>query len=102
MMMHTEFASAERASAQEVERQFRMLSALPFVREFLDAVPNMAMVLNSERQIVFANGAFCAFAGADDEELVGQRQGEALNCSRLGILGKRPGEAAGCIRSAIA
>jgi nitrogen-specific signal transduction histidine kinase len=96
----TEFAPAERASAEEVERQYRMLSELPFVKEFIDAVPNMAMVLNKERQIVFANRAFREFAGVEEEkEIIGSRQGELLGCARLEYIGKRPGEAAGCIRS---
>lgn len=102
MAMKTEFAPAERAPAEEVERQYRILSSLPFVREFLDAVPNMAMVLNKERQIVFANGAFRKFAGVEAaEDFIGLRQGEALGCSYSGYLGKRPGEAAGCVRSNI-
>lgn len=100
MAMSTEFAPAGRASDQEVERQYRMLAALPFVREFLDAAPNMAMVLNQERQIVFANSAFRVFAGAEDaDELLGLRQGEVMGCSRIKYLGKRPGEATGCVRS---
>lgn len=102
MAMKTEFAPAERASEEEVQRQYRILQSLPFVSEFLDAVPNMAMVLNRERQIVFANGAFRKFAGVEDAEaLLGSRQGEVLGCAHLTYLGKRPGEAAGCVRSAI-
>ena len=62
MSLKTAFASAERASAEEVGQQHRMLSQLPFVAEFIDAVPNMAMVLNKHRQIVFANRAFRAKA----------------------------------------
>ena len=102
-MMHTEFAPAERAPRSEVERQYHMLSGLPFVTALLDAVPNMAVVLNKERQIVLANGAFRAFAGVGDEieALLGERHGEVLNCSLLDYLGKRPGEAAECIRSGL-
>lgn len=102
MTMETEFAPADRASAKEVERQHQLLVQLPFVREFIDAVPNMAMVLNQERQIVFANRAFREFAGAEDfKEFIGLRQGEVMGCAHSGYLGKRPGEAAGCIRSGI-
>lgn len=97
MIMKTEFAPAERADAGEVERQHQLLAALPFVSEFIDAVPNMAMVLNKERQIVFANRAFREFAGVD--EVVGCRHGDVLGCSRVSYLGKRPGEAADCVHS---
>ncbi|QHI68448.1 PAS domain-containing sensor histidine kinase [Tichowtungia aerotolerans] len=103
MAIETEFAPAERAPGEEVERQYRMLAGLPFVREFLDAVPNMTIVLNGQRQIVFANNAFRTFAGVVDEvdDMVGARHGEVLDCSLLSFLGKRPGEAAGCIRSGL-
>ena len=98
--MKTEFAPAERASEEEIERQHRMLSQLPFVSEFVDAVPNMAMVLNAQRQIVFANRAFREFAGAGEvEDVLGRRQGEALGCSHTSYIGKRPGEAAECVHS---
>lgn len=102
MTMKTEFAPAERASSEEVTRQSQLLSALPFVREFLDAMPNMAMVLNQERQIVFANAAFRKFSGGDDvENLIGIQQVEAPGCANVSYLGQRPGEAAGCVRSAL-
>jgi len=100
MTMKTEFAPAERATKEEVDRQHRMLMDLPFIKEFIDAVPNMAMVLNKERQIVFANQAFRTFAGIEGmEEIIGSRQNELLGCVRAQYLGDRPGEAAGCIRS---
>ena len=98
--METAFAPAERASQKEVRQQYEKLAALPFVSDFLDAVPNMSVVLNGYRQIVFANRAFRDFVGVDTvDELLGSRQGEAMDCIRAIYLGKRPGEAVGCIRS---
>ncbi|MGE4489119.1 MAG: sensor histidine kinase, partial [Kiritimatiellales bacterium] len=100
MAMETAFAPAERAPDSEIERQYLKLSELPFVRDFLDAVPNMSVVLNAQRQIVFANRTFAEFLGVGDSwELLGKNQCEALNCIYCDFLGKRPGEAAGCIRS---
>lgn len=100
MALATEFAPAERMSAEEVEQQCRTVAGLPFVADFLDAVPNMALVLNACRQIVFGNRAFCDFVGAETvSELIGGRQGEVLECIHAEYLGKRPGEAVGCIRS---
>ena len=83
-MVHTDFAPAERAEPNEVERQFKMLSELPFVHEFLDSMPNMTLVLNKERQIVFANRTFCDFIGIGDnmEKLIASRPGEAIGCIR--------------------
>lgn len=96
----TAFAPAERASADEVERQHRKLEALPFVCEFLDAMPNMAVVLNADRQIVLMNRAFREFLGTGDPEVgvVDQRR-EVFEALVSSALGKRPGEAVGCIHS---
>lgn len=100
MAMKTEFAPAERRSEEEIERQCMQVAGLPFVADFLNAIPNMALVLNDCRQIVFANQAFCDFVGAKTVlELIGSRQGEVLECIHSGYLGKRPGEAVGCIRA---
>lgn len=50
-------------------------------RVFLDALPNMIMVLNCHRQVIFANQAFVSFLGHTDvEEMLGRRPGEALGC----------------------
>ncbi len=102
MAMKTEFAPAERLSPGDVEDQSRAICCLPFVRDFLDAVPNMALVLNECRQIVFANRTFRDFVGIDTlQELVGCRQGEVLECIHAKYIGQRPGEAVGCIRSGL-
>ena len=90
--MKTEFAAAERLSSEEVAEQSREIYSLPFVRDFLDAVPNMALVLNKYRQIVFANSAFREFV--DYEE-----QNKDLSSFIANYIGERPGEAVGCIRS---
>ncbi|MDF7808977.1 ATP-binding protein [Pontiellaceae bacterium B12219] len=89
MAMESEFAPAERTSREEVQRQYILLSELPFVREFLDAMPNMTVVLNRERQIIFANAQFRKFAGVEDSEASADDV----------FLGKRPGEAVDCVRA---
>lgn len=100
MTMETSFAPAERASQEEIQRQYQKLVSLPFVCDFLDAVPNMSVVLNEHRQIVFANRAFAEFLGIKcPDELLGQSHCEAFKCLYAGVLGRRPGEAVGCIRS---
>ncbi len=96
----TAFAPAERAGADEVQRQHRKLVGLPFVCEFLDAMPNMAVVLNADRQIVLMNLAFREFLGTGDPEVevVDQRR-EVFEALVTSALGKRPGEAVGCIHA---
>ncbi|QBG46394.1 HAMP domain-containing histidine kinase [Verrucomicrobia bacterium S94] len=93
MEAETAFAPAERAPYEEIKRQYSLLSGLPFVREFLDAMPNVAVVLNRERQIVFANAQFRNFVGIEIEEGFGPDEADRA------FLGKRPGEAVGCIRA---
>lgn len=100
MEMETQFAPAERATPEEIRRQYEKLTKLPFVRDFLDAVPNMSVVLNAERQIVFANRAFTTFLGlADTAESDGSSPCDLFGCAYADVLGLRPGEAVGCIRS---
>ncbi len=98
--METQFAPAERAPQEEVVSQYRKLAALPFVRDFLDAVPVMSLVLNQYRQIVFANRSFASFLGVQESgELLGKSHCEAFDCLYADFLGARPGEAVGCIRA---
>lgn len=100
MPLPTDFAPAERAPADEVRRQYEKLTALPFVRAFLDAVPNMSLVLNKERQIIFANRSFADFLKvANANDLLGRRGDEVVSGLPTEVLGRRPGEAVGCIRS---
>lgn len=87
MILEAAFAPAERAEQDIIRRQHEKLAALPLIREFLDALPNMVMVLNEHRQIVFGNRAFAGFLGFKNGD---------FNAT---ILGRRPGEAVGCIRS---
>ena len=78
----TEFAPAERTSEEELKRQAQGLSELPLLSQFLDAVPDMVVVLNKERQIVFANRSLYDFLATDNGDSVrGLRPGEALNCA---------------------
>ena len=80
----TQFAPAERAPAGEVQRQAHYFADQKLLCHLLDAMPTMAVILNQQRQIVYAN---------------------ALTYQQLGIpeaqdvLGLRPGELVGCIHA---
>jgi signal transduction histidine kinase len=95
----TAFAPAERATAGEVERQHRKLAALPLIGEFLDAMPNMAVVLNADRQIVLTNRPFRMFLAGDDGDKLPAERREVVEALIEAVIGKRPGEAVGCIHS---
>jgi hypothetical protein len=77
----TEFAPSGRSPLHDILGQADALSKAPLLIRTLDAMPTLCMILNKERQIVFANRAFLRVLGADDLSSVrGLRPGEALGC----------------------
>ena len=78
------FASPEHASPDEIAAQHAAFAgASPLVVSMLDGMPGIVLVLNSQRQIVFANRALLDY----------------LHCDMAGVLGLRPGEALDCVHS---
>jgi len=70
-----------RASHEELERQAAFFNDAFLTRHLLDAMPGMVLVLNSYRQIVFANRAFNLLSGRPEtEKLVGLLVGDVLQC----------------------
>lgn len=77
----THFASAERAADGEILEQFIQVSEAQQVRELLDSIPNVTVILNEHRQIVFANKSLVDFLGLKYlDDVRGKRPGEAVNC----------------------
>jgi signal transduction histidine kinase len=79
----TYFAPAGRDTSFEFRRKVKVVEKNPLLREVLNAMPGMVLVLNSNRQIVSANQAVLRI----------------LKCAIEDVLERRPGEALGCIRS---
>jgi nitrogen-specific signal transduction histidine kinase len=77
----TQYLPAERAPDEEVRRQHQAIASLPLVGGFLDAMPNMVLMLNEHRQIVYANTIAVATLGIGLEGLLGKRPGEAVGCT---------------------
>ena len=76
----TAFAPAERATAAEIRRQQSYFQDR-LLRRMLDAVPDIVLVLNTQRQIVFTNRPLLNFLGLEsDASICGLRPGEALGC----------------------
>ena len=83
-MAATEHAPAERAPAEEIERQSRLFPDIPLLPQFLDAVPNVVVVLNQQRQIVYANlrlFELLEISSEDRDQVLGRRPGEVLKCA---------------------
>lgn len=78
----TRAALAERAAAREVRRQSRLFSEQMLLRILPEVLPCALVVLNAQRQIVFANDRFMelAYPGRQRDDVYGLRPGEALGC----------------------
>jgi signal transduction histidine kinase len=78
----TEFAPAERASLDVLQQQAQLFLGFPVLGKILDAVPDIVMILNQQRQIVFANKALLDLLGVERlDSASGLRPGEALGCA---------------------
>lgn len=80
----TLFLPAERDSGEIVESQAAAVGRAPLLRTLLDAVPDVVLILNDKRQIIFGN----------------RQVARALRCENVSdSFGQRPGEVLGCVRS---
>jgi signal transduction histidine kinase len=76
----TQFAPAARAPRRRLEQQHRSLQRIPLLRPLFDAVPDVVLILNTQRQIVFANRALENLTRLDPKITFGMRPGEAVDC----------------------
>ena len=75
----TKFASAEREQQSTIEHQRSLVDGFLAVKPFIDDINQMIIILNSCRQIVYANKLFLNFSKNDNS--FGQRLGEVLDCT---------------------
>lgn len=80
----TKFLPAEQSSPEEVRRQHALIVRLPHVREILDAMPSMVLMLNEHRQAVYANKTALDVLGVGLDTLLGKRGGEIFSCIHSG------------------
>lgn len=80
MPLPTEFAPAERAPDEEVDRVARYFRNVAHLMAIIDGVPDMVLVLNPQRQIVLANAVVEQTVGVPETAARGQRVGELLDC----------------------
>ena len=82
-MPTTEFAPAERATDQEVKRQTAAVRRRLEGETLAESVPALLLILNEQRQIVYANENVCRLLKLTEMgPLCGMRPGEALHCMR--------------------
>jgi PAS domain-containing protein len=78
----TYFAPAGRDSPSEIRRKAAAVQEVPLLRQALDAMPTMVMILNANRQIVAANATLLNVLDKTIAEVVQRRPGEAVGCIR--------------------
>ncbi len=87
----TKFAPPERTPRDVLERQVSMFENIPLLKQHYDAVMEIVVILNRQREIVFFNKNLTALLQPRSEkDLYGLRPGEALNCKYAHL------EACGC------
>ena len=64
--MESKFAPPEKASNDELIEQYKNVSALKNIREILDALPYVAVILNHNRQIVYSNSVLIDLLNVDN------------------------------------
>jgi signal transduction histidine kinase len=78
--MRTQFAPAERATPGELTEQAHAVRGHAILEEVLSALPDPVLVLNQNRQIVFANRAVLELVRQSEDDVEGMRPGELLGC----------------------
>jgi PAS domain-containing protein len=84
--LKSDYASAERASEQEIQEDVLYLNNLPIIQEFLNIIPDVFLILNTNRQIVYANQIVIDMLSLKSpDDIYGLRPGEALHCIHSNI-----------------
>jgi len=79
--METYFASPERKDLQEITADFEFLNKHSTLREVLEVMQTIVLILNEDRQIIYCNSTSFELLGLDGcQAILGLRPGEALNC----------------------
>lgn len=77
------YASSRRSDSRTIERQKKLLTEYHgSLKKFYDAISEIILIVNSDRQIVFFNSVAPSLLGIDNtESIYGLRPGEALGCA---------------------
>lgn len=78
----TQFAPAQRTDTDILIKQIELFENDLVASAMLNTTPDVFMVLNENRQIIYANDALTELIGQPDRQVIyGQRVGEALSCA---------------------
>ncbi|OGV39096.1 MAG: hypothetical protein A2020_13450 [Lentisphaerae bacterium GWF2_45_14] len=83
-MCPTDFAPAEKVSSEEITAEVAAVAANPLLNLLIDSLPDILLILNQCRQVIFANRK--ALEILDEpvpEKLYGLRAGELFGCANV-------------------
>jgi K+-sensing histidine kinase KdpD len=76
-----QFNPEVRKTPEEIKRQAAIFTQNRFLVNLIGALSQILVVLNKERQIVYANKLYYDFCGVPlTQSIIGKRPGEAINC----------------------
>jgi signal transduction histidine kinase len=79
--MKSKFLPAERSTNEEIKIATALFNKIPYIKIVIDAISNIAMIIDKNRQIVFINKKLTSLLGEKNlESVLGLRPGELLNC----------------------
>ncbi len=79
--MKTAFASPERSPIEEIITSNLLISSFSENSRLMNLIPNIMLVLNNNRQIVYANKAMLNYLNLEESDsILGLRPGELINC----------------------
>lgn len=77
----TEFAPAERADAESVQRDAEALQQAMLAEHIAHVIPSIVVILNRQRQVVYKNQRLMdLLVESSDQEVLGKRPGELFDC----------------------
>ncbi|MFA6980193.1 MAG: ATP-binding protein [Ignavibacteriaceae bacterium] len=77
----TYFASPLRSPDENIERDRKIIENNPTIMQLLEGFPDLALILNENRQLVAFNSKACAYVPeAIQTNVYGMRPGEAVDC----------------------
>ena len=80
-ILKTYFASPERSTKEEIRISSNSVNSFANTIQIMNSIPNIVLVLDHNRQIVFANYAMLNYLNLDSsEDILGLRAGESINC----------------------
>lgn len=86
MGMFTQFAPPERDSTEELIRQNSYFKGHFLMDEIMHHIPDMILILNKKRQIVYINRTAMEVSGlTDSKQAMGMRPGELFGCKHSRI-----------------